>query len=157
VHGMGGRTERLLRLWLLAGSLAAFDLWVNAFLPTPDWAYHHRSALWAVTCTVLLIAIIPLTRLPSNAVTLGAGFLSGGVLGNLISGAADHLAVPNPLMISAGNGGIAFNFADAFILIGNAILMVALSAFVIRHRRELKGLRELAARKVPSPPDDFRP
>jgi thiosulfate reductase cytochrome b subunit len=157
VQGMRERTVRLVRMWVIAGSLAAFDLWVNAFLPTPEWAYHHRSAVWAITCTVLLVAIVPLTKLPSNAVTLGAGFLSGGVLGNLISGAADHLTVPNPLMIGTSTGGIAFNFADAFILIGNLILMVSLSVFVIRHRRELKGLRELRAARMPSSRNDPRP
>jgi hypothetical protein len=137
-NGMGERRGRLLVLWLLATTLAAFDLWVNVFVPTPDWAFHQRSSLWAFGCVVLLVAIIPLVRLPSPAVTIGAGFLAGGVLGNLISGASDHLAVPNPLVVhmSAG-GGIAFNFADAFIITGNLILVLALCTIVVRNRREL--------------------
>jgi hypothetical protein len=137
--GMHGRKRRLVTLWALASTLAAFDLWVNVFLPTPEWAYHHRSALWAAACTALLIAVVPLTRLPSNAVTVGAGFLSGGVLGNLISGATDNLTVPNPLFVMTHNGGIAFNLADAFILTGNVILTVALCAFVIGNRERLRG------------------
>ena len=138
-NGMGERRGRLLVLWLLASTLAAFDLWVNVFVPTPDWAFHQRSSLWAFGCVVLLFALIPLTRLPSPAVTIGAGFLAGGVLGNLISGASDHLAVPNPLLLHTGAGdGIAFKFADAFILTGNLILVLALCSIVIRHRRELK-------------------
>ena len=137
-NGMGERRGRLLVLWLLASTLAAFDLWVNVFVPTPDWAFHQRSSLWAVGCVVLLIAIIPLTRLPSPAVTIGAGFLGGGVLGNLISGASDHLAVPNPLLVHTSAGaGIAFNFADAFIITGNLILVLALCGLVIRNRRQL--------------------
>ena len=96
---------RLLVLWLLASTLAAFDLWVNVFVPTPDWAFHQRSSLWAFGCVVLLLAVIPLTRLPSPTVTIGAGFLAGGVLGNLISGASDHLAVPNPLLLHTSADG----------------------------------------------------
>jgi lipoprotein signal peptidase len=136
---MGERRGRLLVLWLLASTLAAFDLWVNVFVPTPDWAFHQRSSLWAFGCVVLLVAVVPLTRLPSTAVTIGAGFLAGGVLGNLISGASDHLAVPNPLMVhTSAGGGIAFNFADAFIIMGNLILVLALCAIVVRNRHELQ-------------------
>ena len=135
--GMGERRGRLLVLWLLASTLAAFDLWVNVFVPTPDWAFHQRSSLWAFGCIVLLVAVVPLTRLPSPAVTIGAGFLAGGVLGNLISGASDHLAVPNPLLLHTGDGGIAFNFADAFIVTGNLILVLALCTLVVKNRRDL--------------------
>jgi Signal peptidase (SPase) II len=143
--GMGERRGRLLVLWLLASTLAAFDLWVNVFVPTPDWAFHQRSSLWAFGCVVLLVALVPLTRLPSPAVTIGAGFLAGGVLGNLISGASDHLAVPNPLMLhTSASGGIAFNFADAFIITGNLILVLALCALVIKNRGELHHKSALA-------------
>ena len=138
-NGMGEQRGRLLVLWLLASTLAAFDLWVNVFVPTPDWAFHQRSSLWAFGCVALLVAVIPLTRLSSPSVTIGAGFLAGGVLGNLISGASDHLAVPNPILLHTGRGGgIAFNFADAFIVTGNLILVLALCAIVIRNRRDLK-------------------
>jgi hypothetical protein len=137
-NGMGERRGRLLVLWLLASTLAAFDLWVNVFVPTPDWAFHQRSSLWAFGCVVLLIAVVPLTKLASASVTIGAGFLAGGVLGNLISGASDHLAVPNPLLLhTSAGGGIAFNFADAFIITGNLILVLALCALVIKNRRDL--------------------
>ena len=142
---MGERRGRLLVLWLLASTLAAFDLWVNVFVPTPDWAFHQRSSLWAFGCVVLLVAVIPLTRLPSPSVTIGAGFLAGGVLGNLISGASDHLAVPNPLLIhTSAGGGIAFNVADAFIITGNQILVLALCTLVVKNRRELHHRSALA-------------
>src|SRR5215813_6936861 len=142
--GMGERRGRLLVLWLLASTLAAFDLWVNVVVPTPDWAFHQRSSLWAFGCVVLLIAVIPLTRVPSPAVTIGAGFLAGGVLGNLISGVSDHLAVPNPLMVHTSAGGIAFNVADAFIITGNLILVLALCTLVIKNRRQLHHKSALA-------------
>jgi lipoprotein signal peptidase len=142
---MRERRGRLLTLWLLASTLAAFDLWVNAFLPTPDWAFHQRSGLWAFGCVLLLALISPLTRLPSPSVTIGAGFLAGGVLGNLISGASDHLAVPNPLLLhTSSSGGIAFNFADAFIITGNLILVLALCTLVIKNRHELQHKSVLA-------------
>lgn len=137
--GVADRHQRLLRLWLLAGVLALVDLWVKHAVPTPAWAVHHRSASWAIGSTALLIAVVPLTRLPSTTVTVGAAFLSGGVLGNLISGARDHLAVPNPFLIVTPGGGIAFNLADTFIVVGNLILMVALSTFVVRNRERLHG------------------
>jgi lipoprotein signal peptidase len=101
-----------------------------------------RRALGRV---VLLVAVIPLTRLPSPSVTIGAGFLAGGVLGNLISGASDHLAVPNPLLIhTSAGGGIAFNVADAFIITGNLILVLALCTLVVKNRRELHHSSALA-------------
>jgi Signal peptidase (SPase) II len=144
-NGMGERRGRLLVLWLLASTLAAFDLWVNVFLPTPAWAFHQRSAIWAIGCVVLLVAIVPLTRLPSPSVTIGAGFLAGGVLGNLISGASDHLAVPNPILLHTSTaGGIAFNFADAFIITGNVILVFALCTLVVKNRRQLQHKGALA-------------
>lgn len=142
---MGEPKHRLVVLWVLALTLACFDLWLNVVLPTPDWAQHHRSALWAVGSLLLLGAVVPLTRLPSAGVTIGAGFFSGGVLGNLISGASDHLTVPNPLLLDTGNGGIAFNLADTFIVAGNLILMVALCALVLRNREQLTHRRLLAA------------
>ena len=100
-------------------------------LVSPDWGS--------------LVALIPLTRLPSPTVTIGAGFLAGGALGNLIAGASDHLAVPNPLLLhTSSSGGIAFNFADAFILTGNLILVLSLCALVIKNRRQLQHKRGLA-------------
>ena len=152
---MRDRKHRLLVLWLLATTLACFDLWLNMLLPSPDWALHHRSALWALGCTVVLAAVVPLTRVRSSAVTIGAGVLAGGVLGNLISGASDHLVVPNPLLLDTGNGGIAFNLADTFIITGNLILMISLCVLAVRHREQLRGtgvLRDTRRRRDPLPP-----
>ena len=47
------------------------------------------------------------------------------------------------LHTSAG-GGIAFNFADAFIITGNLILVLALCSLVIKNRRELHHKSALA-------------
>ena len=73
---------------------------------------------------MLLIAILPLTRVPSRAVAIAAGIFAGGVLGNLLSASTDGLYVPNPIIIMHGMGGVAFNPADTFILAGNLALMI---------------------------------
>jgi hypothetical protein len=143
---MAERTERLVVLALLTLSLAAVDLWVKVAVPTPDWALHHRSALWAIACALLLVAVVPLTRVPSTVVTIGAGFFAGGVLGNLVSAGTDGLTVPNPFAFSTPDGWFAFNAADTFIVAGNLLLMVGLCAYVIRHREQLRGRMLLPAR-----------
>jgi lipoprotein signal peptidase len=134
---MSKRSERLLSLVLLALTLACADVWVKTIVPTPSWAFHQRSVLWAVLCLAVLLAAAALSRVPSDGVTLGAGVLAGGVLGNLISAGTDHLLVPDPLLLTNRTGGFAFNLADTFILAGNLMLIVALSHLVIRHRDRL--------------------
>ena len=95
---------------------------------------------------VVVVAILPLTRVPSRAVAIAAGIFAGGVLGNLLSASADGLYVPNPLIIMHGMGGIAFNPADTFILAGNLALMATLIAVCFRYRAELEEWR--AARRT---------
>jgi hypothetical protein len=136
--GMTAQRVRRLRIAVvIALMVSCIDLWVKAALPTPDWALHQRSIQWVLGSWLLLFSILPLARVPSNAVAVGAGMFSGGVLGNLISAGTDHLAVPNPLLLQTNAGGFAFNLADAFIVGGNLILMIALSELVIRHRARL--------------------
>ena len=116
-------SERLLALLLIAVVLAAIDQTVKLTVSTPLWAVHHRSDLWFVGSCLVLVAVLPLTRLPSRGVAIAAGRLRGGVLGNLLSASADGLNVPNPIIIMHGMGGVAFNPADAFIEAGNLALM----------------------------------
>lgn len=118
-------------------AVSCVDIWVKAIDPAPAWALHQRSILWVILSSLVLLATVSLTRLPSDGVTLGAGVLAGGVLGNLLSAVADHLVVPDPLLLSTHTGGFAFNVADACILAGNLMLVVALSQFVIRNRHRL--------------------
>jgi lipoprotein signal peptidase len=134
---MSRQTERLLSVLLLALTLACADAWVKAIVPTPGWAQHQRSVLWAVLCLAILLAATALSRVPSDGVTISAGVLAGGVLGNLISAGTDHLVVPDPFFVSGHAGGLAFNLADTFILAGNLMLIVALSNLVIRNRNRL--------------------
>jgi lipoprotein signal peptidase len=130
-------TERLLSLVLVAAAAACADSWVKAVDPAPAWAFHQRSVLWVVLSALVLLAAITLSRVPSDGVTLGAGVLAGGVLGNLVSAGTDHLAVPDPLFVTTHAGAFAFNLADTCIVGGNLILIVALSQLVIRHRDRL--------------------
>lgn len=134
---MTKQTERLLSLVLVALAVSCADLWVKAVDPAPSWALHQRSLLWAILSLLVLLAAVLLSRVPSDGVTLGAGVLAGGVLGNLISAGTDHLVVPDPLLVSTHDGGFAFNLADASILAGNLMLVVALSLLVIRNRHRL--------------------
>ena len=135
-----GRTatwiERLLTLLVIAAALALSDQYVKLEVPTPMWAVHHRSDLWFLGSLALLVAVLPLARLPSNAVTAAAGIFAGGVLGNLISAGANGLEVQNPLVIG-NRTGVAFNLADTYVLTGNLLLMASLIVLTLRYRDRL--------------------
>jgi lipoprotein signal peptidase len=132
---------RLLVLLVVATALAAIDQWVKLVAPSPAWAIHHRSDVWFLASCFMLLAALPLTRLPSRGVAIAAGIFSGGVLGNLLSASAGNLNVPNPIIVMHGMGGIAFNPADAFLEAGNLALMTVLVRAAFRHREELSALR----------------
>jgi lipoprotein signal peptidase len=138
------RSERLLALLVIATGLAAVDQWVKLTVPTPLWAIHHRSDLWFFGSCVVLIAMLPLTRLPSRALSIAAGILCGGVLGNLLSASTGGLDVPNPIIVMHGVGGVAFNPADAFIEAGNVALIATLVCIALRRREELSAWRARA-------------
>jgi len=129
--------ERLLLVSAAAAVLMAADLSVKATVPTSPWHFHQRSNAWEVLCVVLLLGALALARIPSRAVAIGAGVMSGGVAGNLLSARANDNRVPNPLVLGDYMNGFAFNVADVFILVGNLILMVSLMAVTIRHRDRL--------------------
>ena len=144
--------ERLLVVLMIAVSLAAVDLWVKFKVPTPPWALHQRSDVWFFGSLVLMFAALPLARLPSTTVTIGAGIFNGGMLGNLISASNDHLEVPNPILIGHQTGGIAFNLADSFILTGNLILMVSLCVLTVRYRDRLPKRQGFRLKRSSQPP-----
>jgi lipoprotein signal peptidase len=149
-------SERLLALLLIAAVLAAIDQTVKHTVSTPIWAVHHRSGIWFVGSCLVLVAVLPLTRLPSRGLAIAAGVFAGGVLSNLLSASADGLNVPNPIIIMHGMGGLAFNPADAFIEAGNLALMGMLVSICLRHRDALAGWRAnglVVLRRVLSPDD----
>ena len=45
--------------------------------------------------------------------------------------------MPNPLVISSYERGLAFNLADVFFLAGNVLLMASLIAMIVRRRDRL--------------------
>ena len=129
--------ERLFLVSAAALILMAADLSVKATIPTSPWHFHERSSAWEALCVVLLLGALALARIPSRAVAIGAGILSGGVAGNLSSARANDNRVPNPLVLGDNLTGVAFNAADVFILVGNLILMISLMVVTIRHRDRL--------------------
>lgn len=137
--------ERVFVVLAAAVALMAADLWVKATIPTAAWHFHERSTAWAALCVLLLLGAVALARIPSRAVAIGAGVMSGGVGGNLLSARWNEGRVPNPLVIGDYPNGIAFNAADVFFLIGVLFLMVSLIVVTIRHRDRLIPPRELRA------------
>ena len=131
---------------VVALPLAAADLWVKAVEPTAPWAYHQRSVSWLVLSVALLAAVVVATRIPSALVPPAAGVLAGGLLGNVLSAAWNGLQVPNPLLVSGGPGIVAFNLADIWALIGMALLIAAISTWLIGNRERLLTPAEARAR-----------
>jgi hypothetical protein len=129
--------ERLFLVSVAAAVLMAADLAVKATIPTPSWQFHERSSAWEALCVLVLVGALALARIPSRAVAVGAGVLSGGVAGNLLSARWNDSRVPNPLVVGDYSNGIAFNLADVLILVGIVILTVSLMAVAIRHRDRL--------------------
>ena len=130
-------SDRLLLIVVPAAAIATVDLSVKAAVPTDGWAYHHRSGAWVALSVALAVSMLFIALVPSRAVAVAAGVLGGGVLGNLVSARADANRVPNPLVIGGYGHVIAFNLADVFILLGNALLMTALIVTAVHHRDRL--------------------
>jgi len=137
--------ERLFLVSAAAAVLMAADQGVKATIPTSPWHFHERSSAWEALCVLLLLGALALARIPSRAVAIGAGVMSGGVAGNLLSARWNDNRVPNPLVIGDYQTGIAFNVADVFILVGVLFLMVSLMVVTIRHRDRLVPPRQLRA------------
>jgi lipoprotein signal peptidase len=114
--------------------LAAVDLLWSGLSTTPSWAYHTRSPGWLALSMALVLSAFALARIPSDAVLVATGVMTGGVLGNALSAVSNGLRVPNPIVATAGNAVIAFNPADVFTTAGTLALTVALAVLLIRHR-----------------------
>jgi lipoprotein signal peptidase len=132
-----GMAERLFVIVVAAFSLAAVDLDLKTAVSTPTWAYHYRPGSWVALCVVILVGALALARVPSSAVAVSAGILSGGVLGNLVSAKLNAEFVPNPIVIGNRFNGVAFNLADVFTLVGIVSLMGSLIIVSIRNRDRL--------------------
>ena len=127
---------RLLHALAPAFALAAADLAVKAAVPTRGWDFHQRSQAWSVFAVVLLAAVLLLALLPSRLLSIAAGVVAGGVLGNVVSAQRHGGRVPNPVVI----GTVALNLADVFVLAGVPVLIFALARVTIRHRERIDRL-----------------
>jgi len=132
-----GSTGR--RRALLLGTacvVAGVDLAYKAAVSAP---YRHLRPLGiaglAAVVIVALVALVP--RIPSRTASLGAGLAAGGALGNLVSVLAWSDGVPDPLVVAGARYGIAFNLADVFALVGDAMLLSAAVLYGLRNRTRL--------------------
>jgi len=95
-------------------------------------AYFHPRPLWLLAggaaAAVAVLALAP--RVPSLALSFGAGMTTGGALGMLVAGLVWSRGVPDPLV----RGPVAFNLADVAIALGDALLLAS-ALFVMWRRR----------------------
>lgn len=66
---------------------------------------------------------------------VAAGVTAGGVIGNAISWFLHDGRVPDPLFLPVG-GGVAFNLADVFVIVG---LVGGIAALVGHHVRQAEA------------------
>jgi lipoprotein signal peptidase len=132
----GSVARRRALLLSTACVVAVVDLVHKAAVSAP---YHHlRSVAVAAVAAVVIAALVALVpRLPSAAASFGAGLAAGGALGNLVSVLAWSEGVPDPLVLTGPRYGIAFNLADVFALLGDAMLLSAAIVYGIRNRSRL--------------------
>jgi lipoprotein signal peptidase len=122
----------------IALSFAAIDLAHKSF--TRAEFHHARTPFIALIMVAVIAALgVLVPRVPSNAAACGAGIACGGALGNFISLLAWSQGVPDPLVVSGTQHGVAFNLADLFAITGDALLLSAIVLYGVRHRA---GLRE---------------
>ena len=133
----GAVRRRRILLLTTACVVAGVDLGHKASVTTP---YHHLRSLGVVALAagviVALATLVP--RLPSAAASVGAGLAAGGALGNLVSILAWSEGVPDPLVLAGARYGVAFNLADVFALVGDALLLAAAVLYGLRNRARLR-------------------
>ena len=118
-------------------SFASVDL-VHKWLSNADY-HHERSRLAALVIAGVIVALVALVpRVPSRVAIIGAGIATGGALGNLVSLLVWSQGVPDPLVVRGSTTGLAFNLADVFAVVGDALLLSAVVLHGLRHREELR-------------------
>ncbi len=101
-----------------AGLVLAVHLMIGSELPIDSWQQHARSPAWAT-----LVAAVILFVLLVRSVSPGCWLLLAGAAGNLVSWLQSG-KVPDYMGFSIGDRWLAFNLADASIVIG-ALTVVA--------------------------------
>jgi lipoprotein signal peptidase len=116
---------------------AAIDLLHKTL--TPAEFHHARTQFVALIMAGVIAALVVLVpRIPSTAAALGAGIACGGALGNLVSLLAWSQGVPDPFVLVGRTHALAFNLADLFALMGDALLVSAAVLYGLRHRERLR-------------------
>ncbi|MFL5965110.1 MAG: signal peptidase II [Gaiellaceae bacterium] len=122
----------------IAGACAAIDI---AHKVNVHAEYHHVRSPYAALAmgafVVALVALVP--RFPSRTANVGAGIAAGGALGNLLSVLVWSQGVPDPIVWQGATHGVAFNLADLFALLGDALLLCGVAVHALRHRPELRA------------------
>jgi len=98
--------------------------------------YFHSRPLWILAAgaaaAVALLVLAP--RIPSLALSLGAGIAAGGALGTLVAALVWSRGVPDPLV----GGSVVFNVADVAIGVGNALLIASTLLVAWQRRHALR-------------------
>ena len=98
--------------------------------------YFHPRPLWLLaggaTAAAALLVLAP--RVPSLALSVGAGIAAGGAAGTLVAALVWSRGVPDPLV----SGTVAFNVADVAIALGSALLVSSASLVGWRSRGALR-------------------
>ena len=68
---------------------------------------------------------------------VGCGLQAGGTLGNLLWAITHGDVVSNSFVLQGAEGGVAFTLADAFVLVGIAVIVVGSMRMTIRYRHVL--------------------
>jgi len=121
----------------IALALACIDLTDKALAHS---TYHHvRSPLVVVVTTFIVIGLVAaVPRIASRAAVLGAAIAVGGALGNLVAAVFWTNGVPDPLVVGGQSMGIAFNLADLFVFVGDALMVSAVLIYALRNRAALR-------------------
>jgi lipoprotein signal peptidase len=120
----------------IAVSFGAIDL-LHKSLANAEFHHARTPFVALMMCAVIAALVVLVPRVPSNAAAVGAGVACGGALGNLISLFAWAQGVPDPLVVTSGLHGVAFNLADLFALAGDALLLSAIAVYGLRNRARL--------------------
>src|SRR4051794_34542830 len=110
--------RRLLLVLAVAPALAGVDLATKALVATEPIDFDPRSSTWVALSIAVVCGSVLLALLPSRAVAVASALIAGGALGNLLSAAHHDGRVPNPFVVSNGDGGVAFNLADVLVMTG---------------------------------------
>jgi hypothetical protein len=98
--------------------------------------YFHPRPLWLLAAGAAGAAAVVIfaPRIPSLALSLGAGAAAGGAFATFVAALVWSQGVPDPLV----RGSVAFNLADVAIAAGDAILLASALFVVWRHRHQLR-------------------